>query len=106
MDWNQLFPILNQKFNSERCMERLRSIYERDHWISFDRRPETANYCARTMAEAGLEQIEQPPCSGQTESEIFGRSHTRPPASWENVRMNRSGISLKCSRTTSIFCPS
>ncbi len=61
MDWNQLFPILNQKFNSARCMERLYSIYESDHWISFDRRPETADYCARTMAEAGLEQIEQLP---------------------------------------------
>lgn len=61
MEWKDLFPIIDRKFNKDRCLERVRAIYETDHWNDFDKYLQTADYCARSMADAGLEQIEKLP---------------------------------------------
>lgn len=61
MEWKELCSVLNQKFDIGRCMDKLRSIYETDHWNDFDKYLETAEYCADSMKKAGLTQIEKLP---------------------------------------------
>lgn len=61
MEWKDLLAIINNKFDAERCMERLRAIYETDHWNSFDKYLETAEYCASSMRATGLKQVEKLP---------------------------------------------
>lgn len=61
MNWNQLYPIIDKKFSAQRCLERVRAIYDTDHWNDFSLYEKTADYCARSMEEAGLEQIEMLP---------------------------------------------
>ena len=61
MDWKKLFPILDQKFSAGRCLERVTRIWETDHYISYDRYAQTAAYCADSMKEAGLSEIEMLP---------------------------------------------
>ena len=58
MDWKNLFPILDKKFDIARCMERVRRIWETDHYISYDKFNQTADYCAQVMGSAGLAEIE------------------------------------------------
>jgi len=61
MNWSQLYPIIDKKFNAERCLDRVRAIYGTDRWNDFSVYEETAEYCARSMENAGLEQIEKLP---------------------------------------------
>ena len=59
MDWKKLYPILDKYFREDRCLERVTKIWENDHYISYDRYEETAQYCADSMAAAGLKEIEK-----------------------------------------------
>ena len=61
MDWKQLIPILDEAFSAERCLERVTKIWENDHYISYDRYEKTAHYCAASMKDAGLTDIEKLP---------------------------------------------
>lgn len=61
MNWNQLYPIIDKKFNAARCLDRVRAIYDTDHWNDFSVYEKTADYCAQSMKNAGLEQIEKLP---------------------------------------------
>ncbi len=61
MDWKKLHEILDQKFQAERCLERISTIHSTDRWNSFDRYIETADYCAMSMEAAGLKQVEKLP---------------------------------------------
>lgn len=61
MNWKKLYRILEQKFDADRCVERVRRIWETDHFISYDRYAETARYCADSMLRAGLTQVEKLP---------------------------------------------
>jgi len=58
MNWKDIFPVLDQKFSAERCLERVYAIYSTDRWFSFDQYPKTAAYCAKSMQDAGLSEIE------------------------------------------------
>ena len=61
MVWKKLYPILDKYFSADRCLERVTEIWENDHYISYDRYEETAQYCAESMKESGLVQIEKRP---------------------------------------------
>lgn len=80
MEWKKLLSLIDRKFDMDRCMERLRAIYETDHWNSFDRYRETADYCARSMAAAGLEQIEKLPLQADGKT-VYG--DWKLPKAWK-----------------------
>lgn len=61
MDWIKIYPILDKYFREDRCLERVTKIWENDHYISYDRYEKTAQYCADSMAAAGLKEIEMLP---------------------------------------------
>lgn len=71
MDWKVLLSVLDRKFNADRCLERVGRIYETDHWFSFDKFEQTASYCADSMKNAGLEQIEVLPLKADGKS-VYG----------------------------------
>lgn len=80
MEWEKLLPLIDRKFNVDRCMERLRAIYSTDRWNSFDRYRETAEYCAQSMAAAGLEQIEKLPLQADGKT-VYG--DWKLPKAWK-----------------------
>ncbi len=58
MEWKKIIPILDRYFQKDRCLERVRAIWETDHWIDYSRYVDTAKYCARSMEQAGLKAVE------------------------------------------------
>jgi len=58
MDWKEIYRVLDQVFDTERCLDRLREIWERDKWNDYSRYEDTANYCLDSMKAAGLKDTE------------------------------------------------
>jgi len=58
MNWNELLPILDKNFNTDRCMKHVYSICDTDRWFDYSKNEETAAYCADAMRKAGFSEVE------------------------------------------------
>ena len=58
MNWNELLPILDKNFNTDRCMKHVYSICDTDRWFDYSKHEETAEYCADAMRNAGFSEVE------------------------------------------------
>ena len=79
MDWSQLYHTLDSMFNTEDCLQEVKSIWENDHWFSRDKFCLTAEYCAETMEKAGLT-VEKLPLKADGKTKYFD---WKMPIGWD-----------------------
>lgn len=79
MEWSQLYHTLDSMFNTEDCLQEVKSIWENDHWFSRDKFCLTAEYCAETMEKAGLT-VEKLPLKADGKTKYFD---WKMPIGWD-----------------------
>src|SRR5690554_5786843 len=61
MWYENIFSVLKEYFDENRCYSHIENIYENDRWFDFKHFKKTAEYCLEQMKKAGLSEVEMLP---------------------------------------------
>ena len=80
MTRDALFTLLQQSFDTPKCLEILSGIWENDRWFDFKSFEKTAHYCKKVMEEMGLSEVEMLPLQADGKT-VYG--DWEMPRAWD-----------------------